>query len=251
MDSPDNPRDLLEDDLRNLRIINRYLGNYRAVLGGLARLIEEQKLTQFSLLDVGTGSADIPALIASWARRHHLTAQLIGLDPEPVTLRAAVKQTRDYPEIGLVRGDGRALPLASDSVDFVLSSQMLHHFSEDDIIHLLRDWSRVARRAIIVSDLIRHPVAYYGIRLLTRVFTRNIMTRTDGPLSVERAFTLKEWRELFERAGIGPFRIFPTFPFRQMTLFSVTQRSSPSRQCEYSDILRFSSVTPASDPGHG
>jgi ubiquinone/menaquinone biosynthesis C-methylase UbiE len=251
MDSPDNPRDLLEDDLRNLRIINRYLGNYRAVLGGLARLIEEQKLTQFSLLDVGTGSADIPALIASWARRHHLTAQLIGLDPEPVTLRAAVKQTRDYPEIGLVRGDGRALPLASDAVDFVLSSQMLHHFSEDDIIHLLRDWSRVARRAIIVSDLIRHPVAYYGIRLLTRVFTRNIMTRTDGPLSVERAFTLKEWRELFERAGIGPFRIFPTFPFRQMTLFSVTQRSSPSRQGEYSDILRFPSVTPASDPGHG
>ena len=75
MDSPDNPRELLEDDLRNLRIINRYLGNYRAVLGGLARLIEEQKLKRFSLLDVGTGSADIPALIASWARRHHLTAR--------------------------------------------------------------------------------------------------------------------------------------------------------------------------------
>ena len=56
MDSPDNPRELLEDDLRNLRIINRYLGNYRAVLGGLARLIEEQKLKRFSVLDVGTGS---------------------------------------------------------------------------------------------------------------------------------------------------------------------------------------------------
>ena len=56
MDSPNNPRELLEDDLRNLRIINRYLGNYRAVLGGLVRLIKEQKLQQFSLLDVGTGS---------------------------------------------------------------------------------------------------------------------------------------------------------------------------------------------------
>ena len=225
MDSPDNsPRELLEDDLRNLRIINRYLGNYRAVLGGLGRLIEEQKLKRFSLLDVGTGSGDIPALIASWTRRHHLNAQLIGLDPEPVMLRAAVNQTRDYPDIALVRGDGRALPLASDSVDFVLSSQMLHHFSEDDIINLLRGWSRVARRAIIVCDLVRHPLAYYGIRLVTKAFTRNIMTRTDGPLSVQRAFTLEEWRELFERAGIGPFQLFPKFPFRQITIFSMLER---------------------------
>jgi ubiquinone/menaquinone biosynthesis C-methylase UbiE len=229
MDSPDNPRELLEDDLRNLRIINRYLGNYRAVLGGLARLIDEQQLKRFSLIDVGTGSADIPALIASWARRHHLTAQLIGLDPEPVMLRAAVNQTRDYPEISLVRGDGRALPLASDAVDFVLSSQMLHHFSEDDIINLLRGWSRVARRAIIIGDLVRHPVAYHGIRLVTKVFTRNIMTRNDAPLSVQRAFTLEEWRDLFERAGIGPFQMFSKFPFRQITIFSMLERKSGSR----------------------
>ena len=230
MDSPDNsPRELLEDDLRNLRIINRYLGNYRVVLAGLARLIEEQKLKRFSLLDVGTGSADIPAAIASWAGRHHLTTQLIGLEPEPVTLQAAVSQTRDYPEIALVRGDARALPLASASVDFVLSSQMLHHFSEDDIINLLRGWSRVARRAIIVCDLVRHPVAYYGIRLVTKALTRNIMTRTDGPLSVQRAFTLEEWRDLFERAGIGPFRLFAKFPFRQMTLISMAERKPASR----------------------
>jgi ubiquinone/menaquinone biosynthesis C-methylase UbiE len=244
MDSPDNPRELLEDDLRNLRIINRYLGNYRTVLGGLARLIEEQKLSRFSLLDIGTGSGDIPAQIASWARRNDLIAELIALDPEPVTLGAAVHQTREYPEIALIRGDGRALPFGSSSFDFVLSSQMLHHFSDEDIINLLRGWSRVARRAIIVCDLIRHSLAYHGIRLATKAFTRNIMTRTDAPLSVERAFTLEEWRELFQRAEIGPFRIFPRFPFRQITLFSMVERSSPSRQCGHSDILRVPNVTP-------
>jgi ubiquinone/menaquinone biosynthesis C-methylase UbiE len=245
MDSSNNPRELLEDDLRNLRIINRYLGNYRAVLGGLKRLIKDQKLRRFSLLDVGTGSADIPALIASWARRKHLTAEIIGLDSEPVTLRAAVNQIRDHPEIALVGGDGRTLPFASDSVDFVLSSQMLHHFSEDEIINLLRGWSRVARRAIIVCDLVRHPVAYHGIRLVTKTFTRNIMTRTDGPLSVQRAFTLEEWRELFERAGIGPFRLFPKIPFRQMTLFLMTERKSANRLCAYqNDPKSFAEASP-------
>jgi ubiquinone/menaquinone biosynthesis C-methylase UbiE len=223
MDSPGNPRELLEDDLRNLRIINRYLGNYRTVLGALSRLVEEQKLSRFSLLDVGTGSGDVPAQIASWARRKHLPAELIALEPEPVILRAAVHQTRKYPEIALIRGDARALPFGSSSFDFVLSSQMLHHFSDEDIINLLRGWSRVARRAIVVCDLVRHSVAYHGIRLATKAFTRNIMTRTDAPLSVQRAFTLREWRELFERAGIGPFRIFPKFPFRQMTLFSLAK----------------------------
>ena len=245
MDSPDNnPRELLQDDLRNLRIINRYLGNYRVVLGGLARLIEEQKLKQFSLLDVGTGSADIPALIASWARRYHLTARLIGLEPEPVTLQAAANEIRNYSEIMLVRGDARTLPLASDSVDFVLSSQMLHHFSEDDIINLLRGWSRVARRAIIVCDLVRHPVAYYGIRLVTKAFTRNIMTRTDGPLSVQRAFTLEEWRDLFERAEIGPFRLLPKFPFRQITIFSMLERKSANRPRQDHDHKSFAGSPP-------
>ena len=251
MDSPDNPRELLEDDLRNLRIINRYLGNYRAVLGGLARLIEEQKLKRFSLLDVGTGSADIPALIASWARRYHLTARLIGLEPEPVTLQAAANEIRDYSEIMLVRGDARAVPLPSDSVDFVLSSQMLHHFSEDDIINLLRGWSRVARRAIIVCDLVRHPVAYYGIRLVTKAFTRNIMTRTDGPLSVQRAFTLEEWRDLFERAEIGPFRLVPKFPFRQITIFSMLERKSANRRRQDQNNHKSFAGSPPGDASPG
>jgi hypothetical protein len=105
---------------------------------------------------------------------------------------------------------------------------MLHHFSEADIINLLRGWSRVARRAIIACDLVRHPVAYYGIRLVTKAFTRNIMTRTDGPLSVQRAFTLEEWRDLFERAEIGPFQLFPKFPFRQITIFSMLEGKSAS-----------------------
>ena len=161
-----------------------------------------------------------------------------GLDPEPVTLRAAVKQTRNYPEIGLMRGDGRALPFASDAVDFVLSSPMLHHFSEDDVIDLLRGWSRVARRAIIVCDLVRHPVAYHGILLVTKALTRNIMTRNDGPLSVQRAFTLDEWRDLFERAGIGPFRLFPKFPFRQMTLFSIQERKSAAGCAKIKTIIK-------------
>jgi SAM-dependent methyltransferase len=221
MDLPDQPKELLQQDLRNLTIINRYLGGYRGVMRAVARLVEEQKLARFSLLDVGAGSGDIPARIATRIRKKRIAARLVAIETEPVTVAVAAEKTRDYPEISLVQGDAMALPFRAASFDFVLASQLLHHFSEDNVVTLLRTWSKVARRAIIVSDLVRHPLAYYGIRAITRLFTGNVMTLTDAPLSVWRAFTMAEWRELFRRADVGQFEIFWVFPFRVMALISI------------------------------
>ena len=224
MDLPGNPRAVFEEDLANLRALNRHLGGYRTALRGLQELIDDEKLAKFSLLDVGTGSGDIPAVMADWARRRGITARFTALETESVTAATASRQTRAYPEIHLVRGDGSAPPFETASFDFVLASQFLHHFSEDGIIGLLRTWSDIARRAIIVSDLVRHPLAYYGIRVLTRLLTRNVMTLTDAPLSVRRAFTFSEWRNLFRRAGVGPVQVFPLFPFRVLALITVEGR---------------------------
>jgi SAM-dependent methyltransferase len=223
MDLPGNPNELLVEDLRNLRIINRYLGGYRGVMKGLKRLVRNDRMSRFSLLDVGTGSADIPKVIVQWARSRSVEARVVALEPEPVTVAEAAHQTQQWPEITVIRGDGMAPPFQAASFDFVLSSQMLHHFPEERIIVLLKIWSRLARKAILVSDLVRDPLAYYGILVITRLFTRNQMTRFDGPLSVRRALTLKEWRELFREAAVGPFRVVPIFPYRQMTVISVSR----------------------------
>lgn len=222
MDLPGNPRELLVQDLRNLRIINRYLGGYRGIMKGLKRLVGKDRMSRFSLLDVGTGSGDIPKVIVQWARDRGIEARVVALEPEPVTAQEAVHQTQQWPEITVIRGDGIAPPFKAASFDFVLSSQMLHHFSEDKSIALLKAWSRLARKAIVVSDLVRDPLAYWGIRVITQLFTRNEMTRFDGPLSVRRAFTLNEWRKLFREAAVGPFRLIPIFPYRQMTVISVS-----------------------------
>lgn len=232
MDLPGQPRELLEEDLANLRVFNRYLGGHRSVMCGLARIVREQRLVGFSLLDVGTGSGDIPARITDWAQQLGIKTSIVALEPEPVTARVAARLTnprlqrgkdRDFRRGGIlvVRGDGSIPPFRPASFDFVLASQLLHHFSEEKIVTLLRTWSQLARRAIIVSDLVRHPVAYHGIRLLTKICTPNVMTRTDAPLSVRRAFTLAEWRELFHQADIGPVQIFSMFPYRVLALVSL------------------------------
>lgn len=139
---------------------------------------------------------------------------MIGLEREPITVEQAALQTRDIPEVSVVRGDALAPPFRHKSIDFVLASQLVHHFSDDQIVVLLRNWACLARSAVIVNDLVRHPVAYHGIRLLTKAVTRNVMTRTDGPLSVQRSMTVAEWRALFRRADAGEFVVERALPFR-------------------------------------
>ena len=224
MDLPGQPRAVLADDLRNLRVINRYLGCHRNVLRGLARLVRAGNLQQFSLLDVGTGSGDIPRAVIRWTRRNGIRGRVIALERDPVSVEESAQQTGGFGEISLLRGDALMPPFGAASFDFVLASQLLHHFSDEQIVASLRAWARLARRAIIVNDLVRHPLAYHGIRLLTRAFTRNPMTRTDSPRSVARACTIPEWRELLRRADIGPFRAEWALPFRVLAVIPTKAR---------------------------
>src|ERR1051326_7939541 len=210
MDSPGASPRLLEADLGNLRTLNRVLGAKRGIFKFLAATLDRNGMKEFSLLDVGTGSADIPIAIVEWARKRGLAAR----EPHPVTAAVARRRAADYPEIAIIRADGFVPPFKPGSFDFVLASQVLHHFSEDQITALLRVWAETARRALLVSDLVRHPLAYCGIKLLTALFTTNQMTRVDAPISVRRAFTVEEWRGLFRRAGVGPAEVLTLFPFR-------------------------------------
>ena len=214
MDLMGNSPELLADDLRNLRMLNRYLSGSRSVTLGLQRALGREPLKHVSVLDVGTGSADIPAAIFAWAKRRNVKAKIVGVDSEAVTARIAANQTQQLGDIKIIQGDAGAPPFLPGSFDFVVASQFLHHFSEAKIVDLLRQWAKLARRGIVISDLVRHPVAYHGIRLLTKLTTRNIMTLIDAPLSVRRAFTFREWRELLRQADIGPVEMFSVFPYR-------------------------------------
>lgn len=221
MDLAGNDPGLLAEDLFNLRILNRCLGGSRSVLLAVQRLLCREPLKRFSLLDVGTGSADIPATMLLWAKRQRVEAKIVALEAEALTARIAANRTRQFDEITVVRGDAGAAPFLPKTFDFVVASQFLHHFSEAKMIELLQRWVKLARRAIVVSDLVRHPVPYHGIRLLTRLTTRNVMTLKDAPLSVQRALTVEEWSALFRQAALGPVEIFSVFPFRIAAVVSL------------------------------
>ena len=162
---------------------NRLLGGARAVLRELARLLPTLGASA-TLLDVGTGLADIPRRARDRARAQGVALRTVGLD-EAVSLSVAVTASVD----DSLCGDARALPLATASIDLVTCSQLLHHFADDEISVVLRELDRVARGWVIVSDLRRSWLAAWGFWLVSWPLGFHRVTRHDGFVSVLRGFT--------------------------------------------------------------
>ncbi len=137
-----------------------------------------------SLLDVGTGLADIPARAKRAAARRGVSLVAYGVDGAEVLARVS----RDVLD-GSVCADARRLPFADASVDVVTCSQVLHHFEDAEIPMILRELSRVARRAVIVSDLRRSWLAAAGFWLVSWPLRFHSVSRHDGVTSVLRGFT--------------------------------------------------------------
>jgi ubiquinone/menaquinone biosynthesis C-methylase UbiE len=206
------------ENLADLRRINRTLGGTGVVLKALTRHMSSSPAKQLSLLDVGTGSADIPGAVAQWCASTRIDPTLVALDISERNLRVARHVLGIDREIALVRADAMRPPFADNSFDYVTASLFLHHFKDDEVIDLLAAFGRIARKAVIINDLVRNLVPYYFIKLTGPIFARSYLTRNDGPVSVLRGFTAKELARMAARAGFRQYRVDRSFPYRLLLI---------------------------------
>jgi len=200
LDAPRHDDAELQQSLDHVAAVNRWLGGDRSVLRHLMPVLQAGMSTR--ILDVATGSALLPLRIARWARKRNCPVRIVATDVHPQMLQIATANARDYPEITVQRADALRLPFAAKSFDVVLLTLALHHFEDADAPRVLAELVRVARRRVIVSDLRRTRLNYLGAKLLSWTYWRgNRLTRHDGPLSVLRAFTIRELAELAGRTG--------------------------------------------------
>lgn len=207
----------IEQSLEDLNRINLRLGGLRSLTAHLLPRLERWQADMPRILDLGAGGCATALTLAQWGRTQHRPLQVLALDLRLPHLRWAQQQTTVWPEIALVQGDACAPPIAEGSVDAVISSLFLHHFTPADLIQLLPRWVRLARRSVIMSDIIRHPLPYWFIKMASPVFARSAITRHDAAISLRRAYTPSELRTILASAGVGGAQLFSHFPYR-MTL---------------------------------
>jgi 2-polyprenyl-3-methyl-5-hydroxy-6-metoxy-1,4-benzoquinol methylase len=198
MDRPQPVSEALAIDLHNLRQLNRYFGSYALVRRFLQRWIKRGDALR--VLDLATGSGDIPRLVAEHARRVSAEVNVTAIDQQAATLEIARRLSSGFPEITFIEADA-LLFTSAEPFDIVLCSLALHHFSDADAVKVLTRCREFSRGRVLVADLRRGWFATVGVFLLTALLYREPMTRTDGRLSAARAFSFSELRELALRAG--------------------------------------------------
>jgi 2-polyprenyl-3-methyl-5-hydroxy-6-metoxy-1,4-benzoquinol methylase len=211
MDAADLDPAVYERVLRDLARVNRWTFTARPVLAFLKRAIGEAKA--FRLIDVGFGDGDVLRAIARWARKRDLAVDLVGVDLNEKSLAAARAATPPGWPIDYRAGDYRD---QAGPFDFVISSQVTHHMTDDQLRAFLRYMEREARTGWLICDLHRHRFSHWGFPILARLLMVHRIVREDGQLSIARAFRPAEWRAILADAGVplDEVRIVRRFPFR-------------------------------------
>jgi len=203
-----------EDCIGELQLVNRWMGDAHTLKSTLFREVASAGLKEFSVLDVGAGSGELLRVTATWARETGRKLHAVGLELNERSAEAILEESLEFPEITSVRGDALSLPFADADFDYVICSLFTHHFREEQVVQILREMKRVARRRLIVIDLHRHPMAYFLYTTLGKLVLKNRLLRHDGALSILRSFKADELFELAKRAGLRDVGVSRHFPYR-------------------------------------
>jgi ubiquinone/menaquinone biosynthesis C-methylase UbiE len=208
LDGPLDEPATLDGNLRDVRRINRWLGGVTLSAGAIEALAAHRP--ELTLLDVGTGSADIPVGLALLARKRRRQLHAVGIDSRPEVLAAALRARpagTAFDGIELHVGDGRRLGYADRSFDVVHASLVLHHLDPATAVDMLREMGRVARLGVVINDLDRTRIGWAAAWLFGHLLTANRYTRHDAPLSVRMAYRPHEASAMLFAAGLRPVRV--------------------------------------------
>jgi ubiquinone/menaquinone biosynthesis C-methylase UbiE len=193
--------------LRDIRRANLFgLGTW-VIKHHLARLLENHpREVPLRILDIATGSADIPQAICAWAAGTGYEVSFVATDISEPILRVArqrIKAAGLERHVTFAACDAARLPFADGSFDIVICSLAFHHLDVRQAIRAMSHMARIARTGFIVNDIYRSQGAWYMSQLLAHLTTASPLTRHDGPASVLRAYSPAELRGIANRAGVS------------------------------------------------
>jgi len=190
--------------LRDMQFLNRAFGGDATTLRMVRKVASKSAQANLRLLEIGAGMGKAPLsardVLAPFGIRLH------------VTLLDRVQVHLDHNERCVV-GDALALPFRDESFDVVSCCLFAHHLEPGELYAYTQEALRVARIAVLINDLVRHPV-HFGLAYAARPMYRSRLTRHDAPLSVRRAYTVAEMRTMLSRSSAARVDVTAHYLYR-------------------------------------
>lgn len=200
LDGNDIPFEDIRQNMRELDTINKILGGHRVTLKGinyLSKFLPEKPVIHIA--EIGCGDGNNLRQILRWAAKNNLETQLTGIDINAECIRYA--REWDQYNIQYIALDYKEVEFEAKP-DIIFSSLFCHHFTDEELVDMLKWMEQNSALGFFINDLHRHSIPYYSIRFLTTLFSKSYLVKNDAPLSVKRGFKKKDWEKLFQKAGL-------------------------------------------------
>lgn len=184
-----SPADV-EISMRDLGRVNRWFGGVATTQKMVERAAHASGMNRLSLLEVAAGSGEVPELVRRKLARNGITLGVTLLDRARAHLPAG--------NHSLV-GDALGLPFGDGAFDLVSCNLFAHHLDASQLPRFVREALRVCRRAVLINDLVRHPV-HLALVYASFPIMRSRVAWLDGVTSVRRAYVPEEIRSMIASA---------------------------------------------------
>ncbi len=230
MDAPDLSEDQHRAALAGLRRLNRLSGISHVLFRQLTRLAATMPSGRpLRVLDVASGSGDLPIDWLKMAARRKMPLAVTALDRSELAMQTAAQAAREAGvQLGTVCRDclRNGLPAG---FDVVTSSLFMHHLDPPDVSRLIQEMWRVSDRAIVICDLERSRTNLALVAAAAHVVTRSDVVHFDASASVRAAYTRDEFATLLHQALCFSAPVKPSPPCRFLAVIDQQCQAEPVR----------------------
>ena len=220
LDRNDIPFEDIIQNMKELDFINKYLGGHKISITGVRSLLTKPRFRNGKILicEIGCGGGDNLRVIRQFCCKQNISAEFTGIDINPHCIEFA-RSRKENESIRFLASDYKLVKF-DQKPDIIFSSLFTHHFDDSEVVEILRWMNRNSTAGFFINDLHRHPVAYYSIKWLTKIFSTSYLVKNDASLSVLRGFRKKELIDFKNQAAIRGLQVKWKWAFRWLLIHS-------------------------------
>ncbi|WP_018613760.1 methyltransferase domain-containing protein [Segetibacter koreensis] len=215
LDQDEIPFADIQQNMKELDFINTWLGGHAITVAAFKLLSRGKK--EISVCEIGCGGGDNLVAIYNWCQKKHIQLLITGIDIKEECIDYA-KSRKTLSSTTWITNDYKKV-LFDTKPDIIFSSLFCHHFADEELILQINWMKQNSKIGFFINDLHRNFLAYHSIKLLTRLFSKSYLVKSDAPLSVARGFKRNELKRLCSEARTGKATVTWKWAFRYLIMY--------------------------------